>query len=35
MASWAWFKTCQFQVTPGIGRALMVQAFFVLGITLI
>jgi hypothetical protein len=31
----AWFKTCQFQVTPEINRALMVQGFIVLGVTLI
>jgi hypothetical protein len=27
----AWFKTCQFQVTPEIDRALMVKGFLVLG----
>src|SRR5690348_9216108 len=32
---WACFKTCQFQVTPEIDRALMVKGFLVLGVTLI
>jgi hypothetical protein len=31
----AWFKTCQFQVTPEIDRALMVKGFLVFGVTLI
>ncbi len=31
----AWFKTCHFQVTPEIDRALMVKGFLVLGVTLI
>jgi len=31
----AWFEKCHFQVTPEIGRALMVKGFFVLGVTLI
>src|SRR3954449_1308444 len=31
----AWFKTCQFQVTPEIDKALMVKGFLVLGVTLI
>ncbi len=31
----AWFKTCQFQVTPEIDRALMVKGFLVSGVTLI
>ena len=31
----AWFKTCQFQVTPEIDRALMVKELLVLGVTLI
>jgi predicted MFS family arabinose efflux permease len=30
----AWFKTCQFQVTPKVGKALMVKGFLVLGVTL-
>jgi hypothetical protein len=34
-AEWAWFKTCQFQVTPETDRALMVKGFLVLGVTLI
>ena len=29
----AWFKTCHFQVTPEIDRALMVKGFLVLGVT--
>src|SRR4051795_7224811 len=29
----AWFKTCQFQVTPEIDRALMLKGFLVLGVT--
>jgi len=31
----AWFKKCHFQVTPEIDRALMVEGFLVLGVTLI
>jgi len=31
----AWFKKCHFQVTPEIDRALMVNGFLVLGVTLI
>jgi hypothetical protein len=31
----AWFKTCQFQVTPEVDRALMVKGFLVFGVTLI
>ena len=31
----AWFKTCHFQVTPEIDRAVMVKGFLVLGVTLI
>jgi hypothetical protein len=27
--SMAWFKTCQFQVTPEISKALMVKEFLV------
>ena len=30
----AWFKTCHFQVTAEIDRALMVKGFFGLGVTL-
>jgi len=30
-----WFKTCHFQVTPEIDRAVMVKGFLVLGVTLI
>jgi hypothetical protein len=29
----AWFKTCQFQVTPEIDRALIAKEFLVLGVT--
>ena len=35
MEEQAWFKTCQFQVTPEIDRALMVKGFLVSGVTLI
>src|SRR3954471_24653790 len=28
----AWFKTCHFQVTPEIDRALMLKGFLVLGV---
>ena len=31
----AWFKTCHFQVTPEIDRALTLKGFLALGVTLI
>jgi DNA invertase Pin-like site-specific DNA recombinase len=32
---WAWFETCQFQVTPEVDRALTVKGFLVLGVALV